>query len=197
MRTTQSEEIRKKIELKKEHIDNWVKKHKIDDEKEEIMKNINKKLEEDKDAELENLFNVLPGYLQKKLKNLLCSKTLSQVKLLKLMNDNVLKTMCDYLTPVTYPADRVIFQVGDPIDRMLLIIEGTVWTYSKQLGEGDVYEENLLTWASADKPRFEDLPRCTEYLKCETKVEGFTLSAQDLLRVVSKHEGSWKLYFGP
>ncbi|CAL9015990.1 unnamed protein product, partial [Prunus brigantina] len=216
MRTSQSEEIRRKIELKKEDIDKWMKKYQIDDEKEEIMKNINKKLEEDKDAELENLFNVLPGYLKKKLKNLLCFEILSQVKLLKLINDNVLRMMCDSLTPVTFEADQIIFQMGHPIDRMLLIIEGTAWTYRtrgeetakdsgaapspsptepKRLGKGDVYGENLLTWASAAKSGYEDLPQFTEYLKCETKVEGFTLSAQDLLRVVSKHEGSWKMNF--
>lgn len=81
MRTTQSEEIRKKIELKKGDIDEWMKKYHIDDgKKDEIMKNINKKLEEDKDAELENLFNVLPGYMKKYLKHLLCFKTLSQVR---------------------------------------------------------------------------------------------------------------------
>ncbi|PQM37349.1 cyclic nucleotide-gated ion channel 1-like [Prunus yedoensis var. nudiflora] len=126
--------------------------------------------------------------------------------------------MCYCLTPVTYPADHIIFQMGHPIDRMLLIIDGTAWTYrttpnpsfargddsgaapsppqtaTKRLGKGDVYGENLLTWASANKSGFEDLPRYTEYLKCDTKVEGFTLSAQDLLSVVSKHEGSWKLY---
>ncbi|VVA37016.1 PREDICTED: cyclic [Prunus dulcis] len=223
MRTTRSEEIRKKIELKKGDIEEWMKKYHIDDQKkDEIMKNINKKLEEDKDSELENLFNVLPGYMKKYLKHLLCFKTLSQVGLLKLMNDNVLKTMCDYMTPVTYAAGHMIFSVNDPIDRMLLIIEGKAFTYTtpnSSFARGEettensgaapfpspeddeglgkvVYGENLLKWASANKPRFEDLPLGTENVKCHTKVEGFTLSAQDLLKVVSEREQSWKLYFG-
>ncbi|XP_008225619.1 PREDICTED: cyclic nucleotide-gated ion channel 1-like [Prunus mume] len=219
MRTTQSEEIRKKIELKKGDIDEWMKKYHIDDEKkDEIMKNINKKLEEDKDAELEILFNVLPGYMKKHLKHLLCFKTLSQVKLLQYINENVLTMMCDCLTPVTYKANQMIFREGEPIDRMLLIIDGTVFTYSnssfarreettedsgvpspkdKEEPGKSVYGEKLLRWASPNKSGFKDLPPWTENVKCLTKVEGFTLSAQDLQRVVSKHERWWKLNFEP
>ncbi|CAB4307008.1 unnamed protein product [Prunus armeniaca] len=97
-----------------------------------------------------------------------------QVELLKFMNDRVLKMMCDCLTPVTYAPDHIIFRMGDPIDRMLLIIEGTVLTYSlsltrdeettkdsgvapspsmatKKLERGDVYGEELLKWASPNK----------------------------------------------
>ena len=80
MRTTKSEEIRQKIDLKKDVIETWMKENNVpDDMKKEIMKNINKKLEEDKDADLENLFNVLPGYMKNSLKHHLCFKILSQV----------------------------------------------------------------------------------------------------------------------
>ncbi|XP_021816238.1 cyclic nucleotide-gated ion channel 1-like [Prunus avium] len=211
MRTTTQEEIRKKIrkkiESKKEDINTWMKRYHIDYEmKKEIMKNINKiLLEEDKDAEVENLFNVLPGYMKKHLKRLLCLKTLSQVELLQLMDDSVLIMMCDCLKPVTYAVDHIIFPKEHPIDRMLLIIEGTVWTYgtsgeetaTKELGKGDVYGEELLMWASPYKAGIDNLPTSNENVKCHTQVEGFALSAKDLLKVVSKHEQRWKLNLDP
>ncbi|CAL8148425.1 unnamed protein product [Prunus armeniaca] len=228
MRTTQSEEIRKKIEFKKEATDMWMEKNAIpDDERKEIRKMIKRSdrhLEGDKDSVLENLFNVVPGYMQKFLKHFLCMKILKEVDLLQLMDDSVLKMMCDCLKPVTYAVDHIIFPKEHPIDRMLLIIEGTVLTYSitpipsltpgeekdsgaapspfpsmatKQLGKGDVYGEELLTWASPKKTGIDNLPTSNEYVKCHTKVEGFVLSAQDLLKVVSKSKQLWKLNIGP
>ncbi|XP_021802865.1 cyclic nucleotide-gated ion channel 1-like [Prunus avium] len=228
MRTTQSEESRKKIKSKEGEIDTWMKKYDIGDGmKKEIMKIIHKKLEEDKDADLENLFNVLPGYMKKYLKHHLCSNFLSQVELLKLMNATVLKMMCDCLTPVTYAAEHIIFPMGGPIDRMLLIIEGTVLTYSSitpnpsfargeettkdsgaapspstsmatnELEKGNVYGEELLKWASPNKTGIDNLPTSNENVRCHTKVEGFALSAKDLLKVVSKHEQSWTLNLDP
>ncbi|BFG37705.1 hypothetical protein CerSpe_239790 [Prunus speciosa] len=219
MKTTKSSVIRKKIKLKEQDIEAWMAKNCIpDDMKKEIMKNINKKLEEDKDADLENLFNVLPWYTKKCLKRVLCFNVLSKVELLQLMNESVLKMMCDYLTPVTYPKDKVIFRRGDPMDRMLVIIEGVLLTYSttpdpslthggettedsgstttKQVKKDEVYGEELLTWASAspsESGRFKNLPTCPENVRCQTKVEGFALAAKDLTSVASKCRRWWKI----
>ncbi|KAI5331643.1 hypothetical protein L3X38_021769 [Prunus dulcis] len=214
MRTTKSEEIRQKIDLKKDVIETWMKKNDIhDDMKKEIMKNINKKWEEDKDGVLENIFNVLPDYTKKSLKYELCLKILSQEPLLQLMDDKVLKMMCDSLKLVTYKADHIIFQMDHPINRMLLIIEGTVLTYkhtrgeettkdsgaapspspsmiTRLLGKGDVYGQELLTWSS-NQSGIHSHPICSENVQCQTNVEGFVLSAEDLVEV-SKCQ-RWKL----
>jgi cyclic nucleotide gated channel len=47
--------------------------------KRKIIKSIKKKLEEDKDANLENLFNILPWDTRKDLKRFLCMKALINV----------------------------------------------------------------------------------------------------------------------
>ncbi|PQP92229.1 cyclic nucleotide-gated ion channel 1 isoform X2 [Prunus yedoensis var. nudiflora] len=135
METTKSEKLREhidmdkeaqKIKLKQRKIEKWMEKVGIpDDLKKEII-NINPNLEEDKDADLENLFNCVPWYMKKSLKQLLGLNILSQVELLKETKDEVLKAMCDDLTPVTYAKDKIIIREGDRIDRMLLIIDGTV-----------------------------------------------------------------------
>ncbi|KAI5331642.1 hypothetical protein L3X38_021768 [Prunus dulcis] len=217
MRTTKSDELKRNIKL----IEQWMDKHRIpDDMKKEIMNNVNQKLEEGEDADLETLFNVLPWYTKKFLKQFLCLNILSQVELLKLMPERVLKMMCDCLTPVTYAPDHIIFPMGHPIDRMLLIIEGTVLTYSssftrgeettkdsgvapspsmatEELERGYVYGEELLKWASPNKTGIDKLPTSNENVKCLTKVEGFVLSAKNLQLVVSESGQLWKLNVDP
>ncbi|PQM42659.1 cyclic nucleotide-gated ion channel 1-like [Prunus yedoensis var. nudiflora] len=123
--------------------------------------------------------------------------------------------ICDYATPVMFPEDKIIFQRGHPLDRMLFILEGTVFTYSttsnpgrtgaspsidtKQLGRGQTYGEELLKWASPNKPRVDNdkFPTSTLNVKCHTKVEGFALSAKDLKSVASKCRRWWNLNNDP
>ncbi|KAH0992612.1 hypothetical protein GBA52_004095 [Prunus armeniaca] len=207
--TTKSEEIRQKIKKKEIVWETWMDKNRVPEElKKEIKKNIHKKLEKDKDADLENLFDVLPWYTKKILKRHLCWDILSQGQFLKVMNEKVLKMICDYATPVMFPEGKNIFQMGHPVDRMLFIIEGTVLTYSttngasssivtKQLGKGHIYGEELLMWASPNKSKVDKLPTSTEIVKCHTKVEGFALSAKDLISVASKCRRWWNLNNDP
>ncbi|KAH0992570.1 hypothetical protein GBA52_004053 [Prunus armeniaca] len=207
--TTKSEDIRQKIKTKEQVLEKWMEKNHVHENlKKEIMKNIRQKLEKDKDADLENLFDVLPWHTKKSLKRHLCWDILSQVQFLKVMDEKVLKMICDYATPVTFPEDKIIFQSGHPLDRMLFILEGTVFTYSttsdpgrtgaspsiptKQLGRGQAYGEELLMWASPNKPMV-DVPTSTEFVKCHTKVEGFALSAKDLISVATKCRRWWNL----
>ncbi|VVA34052.1 PREDICTED: cyclic [Prunus dulcis] len=208
--TTKSEEIRQKIKKKELVWETWMDKNRVPEElKKEIKKNIHKKLEKDKDADLENIFDVLHWYTKKILKRHLCWDILSQVQFLKVMDDKVLKMICDYAKPVMFPEDKTIFRRGDLLDRMLFIMEGTIFTYSttcdsgrtgastsiptKQLGRGKTFGEELLMWASPNKPRVDKLPTSTEIVKCHTKVEGFALSATDLLSVASKCRRWWNL----
>ncbi|PQQ00561.1 cyclic nucleotide-gated ion channel 1-like [Prunus yedoensis var. nudiflora] len=129
--TTKSEDIRQKIKIKEEVLEKWMEKNNVpEDLKKEIMKNIHQTLKKDKDADLGNLFDVLPRYTRKILKRHLCWDILSEVQFLKVRDEKVLKMICDYATPVTFPENTIIFQMGHPVDRMLFIIEGTVLTYS-------------------------------------------------------------------
>jgi cyclic nucleotide gated channel len=89
--TTRSEEIREKIQTKKNDIEKWMDKNELhDDMKEEIMKNIKKKLEEDINANLENIFSLLPWYTKKALKRVLCMSTLTNVCSSIKLIDNIL-----------------------------------------------------------------------------------------------------------
>lgn len=132
------------------------------------------------------------------------------------MDEKVLKMICDYLKPVMYAEGTMVFHMGDPLDKMLFITEGTILTYkttstdshvaaeNAKIGpssnpssgthaKGDFYGEQLLHWASQKNVNLKEVPCSGDNVKCHTKVEGFVLRAKDLKTVVSKCEYWWKL----
>ncbi|KAM1126956.1 hypothetical protein COP2_043349 [Malus domestica] len=132
-------------------------------------------------------------------------KTLRTVKTLKDMNEKVSMLMCDYLKPVTYSENSFVFRKGDPLDWVLFIMEGTMWTYTssdgqagngismaiKRLGKGNFYGEELLNRAP---DCFTELPVSSKHLKSVTKVEAFVLTAKDLETIVSRCKPYWDLH---
>lgn len=188
------------------------------DIKKEIRRNIKQKLEENKDADLENLFSILPTYTKTCLKRFLCMKILRKVPKLERMDGKALKMMCDYLKPVMYDESTIVFQMGDPLHSILFITEGTILTYKTtcndshhgaaenvtsgisaspllgNLDKGDFYgAEELIKWASQTEVNLAEVPLSTLNVKCDSKVEGFALTAKDLIRVASECEYCWKL----
>ncbi|XP_068328487.1 cyclic nucleotide-gated ion channel 1-like [Pyrus communis] len=124
-------------------------------------------------------------------------KALKKIPMLKDMDEKVWKKMCEYLKPATYIENSFVFRTGDPLDCMLFVIKGTLWTYAssdshagqgissmaiKLLREGDFYGEELLDWAS---DCFTEVPVSSKHVKSRTKVEAFVLMAEDLATVVS------------
>ncbi|TQE04651.1 hypothetical protein C1H46_009734 [Malus baccata] len=121
-----------------------------------------------------------------------------EIPKLKDMDEKVLTMICDYLKPATYVENSFVFRTGDPLDCMLLIIEGTMWTYEssdshagqgissmaiKPLRKGDFYGEELLNCASHC---FTEVPVSSKHVKSQTKVEAFLLMAKDLETVLDK-----------
>lgn len=117
--------------------------------------------------------------------------------------------ICDYLKPVIYTQKKFVFRVGEPLDSMLFIVEGTVIIYTTSsttdspsmihevLGDNGVYGgEQLMSWVSRDSTpddelgSLRNLPISTKYVRCHTKVEGFSLTAKDLNTVLSKLNNS-------
>ncbi|GMN39892.1 hypothetical protein TIFTF001_009120 [Ficus carica] len=89
---------------------------------------------------------------------------------------------------------------GEPLDKMLLITQGVVWTYKSSsdvegnristirtgfLKKGDFYGEELLAW-SFQCTSLSNVPISTTNVKSHTKVEAFVLMAKDLRKAVSR-----------
>ncbi|XP_062003279.1 cyclic nucleotide-gated ion channel 1-like isoform X2 [Rosa rugosa] len=203
------EDIRKKIRLKETGIRKWMDSHKLPENlKKDIMKNIEQKLEENKDTDLETLFFTTP---MKCLRRFLGMELLKKVPKLKMMDNGVLQMMCYNLKPVKYDDGDEVFQKGVQLHRMLLITEGALSTCgttsnddqvatedaekgsisncpSGNLDKGAFYgAEELIDWV-IQKKNLCQLPISGFNVKCFSKVEGFVLTAKDLRRVFSKYE---------
>ncbi|TQE04647.1 hypothetical protein C1H46_009730 [Malus baccata] len=203
----EEEETKHKIRMRKLDVRRWISDNKFpDDVKKEIMDSIEKILKKDKDADVHKPFLILPWQTKRTVKRHLFMGTLKKVNRLKGMNEKVLTLMCDCLKPVTYGETSFVFRMGDPLDCMMFIIQGTVWTYGssenqvgqgvssmaiKRVGKGYIYGEELLDWAS---DCFNELPVSSKHVKSQTKVEAFVLMAKDLETVVSRCKTYWDLH---
>ncbi|TQE04648.1 hypothetical protein C1H46_009731 [Malus baccata] len=199
-----SEEIGRKIRMKKLGVRAWISRNEFpDDIKNEIMNSTEQILIKNKDANVDNPFLILPWQTKRSVKRYLFMDTLKTVKMLKGMDERVLMLICDYLMPVTYGANNFIFRMGDPLDFMLFIIDGTMWSYASSdsqagngtssmatepLGKGQFYGEELLEWALDG---FTKVPVSSKHVKSQTKVEAFVLMAKDLQTVVSRVKQHW------
>ncbi|KAL6291675.1 hypothetical protein ACE6H2_009185 [Prunus campanulata] len=84
-----------KIRMKELDVRSWISRNELPyDLRKEIMNIIKLKLDENKDADLVNLFSILPWHTRKSLKRCLCMKTLKTVPILKNLDEKVLIMMC-------------------------------------------------------------------------------------------------------
>nr|XP_017187693.1 cyclic nucleotide-gated ion channel 1-like [Malus domestica] len=110
------------------------------------------------------------------------------------LDEKVLKEICQSLQPVMFTEDTYIVKEGKPLDKMLFITQGIVWSYGSSnnngstrcLKKGDFYGEELLNWVS-EVSYLTALPISTRFVKSHTHVEAFVLRAYDLKTIVSKN----------
>ena len=104
-------------------------------------------------------------------------------------DEKVYNTIYSYLKPVVYQENSFIIRKGEPLDLMLFITQGVVWSFGsssspmERLERGDYYGIELLEW-QLRSTSYSDFPIATCNVKSHTKVEAFTLSAIDLGRVL-------------
>lgn len=119
-----------------------------------------------------------------------------QVPLFEKMDDQLLDALCYRLKPVLYTEDSYIVREGDPVDEMLFIMRGKLFTVTTNGGRtgffnaeylkaGDFCGEELLTWA-LDPHSSSNLPTSTRTVQALSEVEAFALMANDLKFVASQ-----------
>ncbi|XP_061999233.1 cyclic nucleotide-gated ion channel 1-like, partial [Rosa rugosa] len=209
--TIRSDELklRQKMQLISPEIDLWLYKNDLPKDldvvvgktvktlKMVIIDNIQRKLQENKDVDVENVLSILPLRQRRCILSLLRLTALKKVPLFEDMDEKVLNAICAHLKPVIYAEDSYILQEGEPLEKMLFITQGTAWSYTtisetstgysntKCLGKGDLYGEELLSWALKSTP-FSELPISTRIVRSQTKVEAFAIRAKDLKNVIAK-----------
>ncbi|KAM1162120.1 hypothetical protein TB2_001125 [Malus domestica] len=157
----------------------------IKDMKLPIMKKVQKALEENKEINLDNLLPLLPSYVQGFIKEHLAK--LNQVPMLRGIDEDVLKIICQKLEPVRYPKNSFIIQKGEPLEKMLYILDGDVSIEERssddsKRGVGELCGQELLRWPFYYSfPSTTTTPLATESVKAFGVVEALALNAQDLL----------------
>ncbi|XP_021830089.1 cyclic nucleotide-gated ion channel 1-like [Prunus avium] len=210
-RTSAKMRIIQQLKMKDLEVQLWLSENDIPKNmKATIMQKVHKQLEQNKDVHVENILSILPLEQKRFIKRHLCWPTMKKVPMLRVMDDQVLKEIFDYLKPVSYTEDNHIIVEGEPLVKMLFITQGILLTYTtnngagkssggssttKCLGKGDFYGEELLTWASTFSP-LSDLPISTRFVKSLTKVEAFALTANDLKIIASKFQWHFKTDVG-
>ncbi|XP_030500455.2 putative cyclic nucleotide-gated ion channel 13 isoform X2 [Cannabis sativa] len=162
-----------------------------------VMKYVQLRLQEGKDVDIEHLLHILPLTLGMSIKKHMCFPILKKVPLFRSMDEYVYETICKYLKPVTYSEKSYIVRKGEPLDMVLFITQGVVWTFgssttpTNRLQKGDFYGNELVEW-QLSSTSYNDFPISTANLKSHTKVEAFTLMAIDLEHVLSS---CWSKFF--
>ncbi|KAF7131761.1 hypothetical protein RHSIM_Rhsim09G0204600 [Rhododendron simsii] len=173
------------------------------------------KWQETRGVDEENLIVNLPKDLRRDIKRHLCLDLLmrvsssvcvafcistnvpfQEVPMFEKMDEQLLDAMCDRLKPVLYTEDSYIVREGDPVDEMLFVMRGKLFTVttnggrtgffnSDYLKAGDFCGEELLTWA-LDPHSSTNLPISTRTVQALSEVEAFALMADDLKFVASQ-----------
>ncbi|CAN6710399.1 unnamed protein product [Malus baccata var. baccata] len=127
--------------------------------KSRIMRKVKQALYDSMDADLNNIFPLLPSEVQSRIKEPLA--WLKQVPIFREMDEVVLKKIYEHLKPVKYNENSDIIQKGQPLDKMIFIVDGELCdSYSAP----KLYGEELLRWPfSTSFPRTK--PLATESVK--------------------------------
>ncbi|XP_022714568.1 cyclic nucleotide-gated ion channel 1-like [Durio zibethinus] len=152
------------------------------------------KWQESRGVDVENLLKNFPKEIIMNIKSELFLKRLTKsfnygkVKRFNFLGDRALNELCYYAKPVLFIKRSYITKEGDPIDKMLFIVQGKLRTYSSSnktsesddtayLQDGDFCGEELLEeWHPFQSRHF---PISKRNIQALTKVEAFSLSADD------------------
>ncbi|XP_008225798.1 PREDICTED: uncharacterized protein LOC103325420 isoform X2 [Prunus mume] len=208
----EDEDLRQKMKImtKERDILEWLSRNDLDDDlKTKIIMHmkLNKIVDENinADVNVEYLSNNIPFGIAISIKRQLCISTLKKVPMLEKMPENVFANICYELKPVTYTEDSYIVRAGEQLDLMLIIVEGKILQtdmtldtgttgssmITNYLEKGDFCGEDLLSWASPNILFSGDAPVSTHDVRCETKVEGFALTADKLRSFISQYPSEW------
>ncbi|GAY45519.1 hypothetical protein CUMW_090080 [Citrus unshiu] len=193
--TSKEDEIRQKVR----EIDQWLPFGKLPKKlQKEIKQHQPSKLLKTTGVDEEYVVNHLPRHLRTNIKQKLCLDLLKKVEEFGNWSDSSLERLCDVVKPVVFTERSYILWEGNPIDQMLFVLQGKLWTYTSRsitgfssnsgnpnnhLEDGDFSGEELIAWAKADRDS-SNLPISTKTIQALTNVEAFVLMADDLKQVL-------------
>nr|GMC66960.1 cyclic nucleotide-gated ion channel 1 [Ipomoea batatas] len=109
--------------------------------------------QETRGVDEENLIHNLPKDLRRDIKRHLCLALLMRVPMFEKMDEQLLDAMCDRLKPVLYTEHSYIVREGDPVDEMLFIMRGKLFSVTTNGGRTGFFNSDYLK-AVADDLKF-------------------------------------------
>ncbi|TQD95242.1 hypothetical protein C1H46_019164 [Malus baccata] len=188
-KTSRTENLKHKMKMKRKRkeksreIDlllfkNGISTRRIKDMKLQIMEKVQEGIEAYMDTKWDNVIPLLPSEIQSVMRKSLSMTMLKEVQMLKGMDEGVLQKLHQQLEPVKYTdeKDPNIIQKGQPLDKMLFIVDGHVSIENSQRGPGGLCGEELLRWPFyASFPHKK--PLAAESVKAVGVVEALALKA--------------------
>ncbi|PRQ58951.1 putative rmlC-like jelly roll protein [Rosa chinensis] len=160
------------------------------------MERVRQELEEYRDVDVENVLPILPVELQSYIKSCLPITRLKKVPMLRSVDEEVLRAICEHMKPIKYTniRGRVYHsRDGEPLEKMIFIVEGDLGVERRNsatrdlLYEGDFYGEELVHWVSVSHTSFPArLPLSVDSAYVTNNDSILILMADDLKSVVSK-----------
>ncbi|XP_038888707.1 cyclic nucleotide-gated ion channel 2-like [Benincasa hispida] len=144
------------------------------------------------------LIRGLPDGLRRDIKRYLCLDLVKKVPFFHMLDDLILDNICDRVKPLLYAEGEKIVREGDPVQKMVFIIEGCVersqgwlskgFVCTSWLNSGGFFGEELLSWCLRFRrhPYFDKLPSSLATFTCLQPVEAYGLDAPDL-KYITKH----------
>ncbi|XP_041013896.1 cyclic nucleotide-gated ion channel 1-like [Juglans microcarpa x Juglans regia] len=170
-------------------IEGWISTIGLPDQlKDIIISYVTPILEDQKNViDTENPFPHPPTPHRRLIKLHLCLPLLRTVPIFRNESEELLyEIICKFFKQVQYNENSYIVREREPLDVMIFVVKGIVWTYTSNHGDkteclkkGDHFGRDIVEWA-LKSPGLSDLPLSTRTLKCHTKVETFCLKAGDL-----------------
>ncbi|XP_062074779.1 cyclic nucleotide-gated ion channel 1-like [Humulus lupulus] len=163
----------------------WMSKNEIPKNiKKKIKKYIQLRLQDGKDVDINHILHILPPSDVVLIKK-------HMFHYFKHKDEVVYDTICNYLKPVTYSENSYIIRKGEPLDMMLFITQGVVWTFGNttspmsRLQKGEFYGNELIEWR-LKSTSYDEFPISLVNVKTHNNVEALALMAINLERVLSK-----------
>ncbi|PRQ59496.1 putative protein kinase RLK-Pelle-WAK family [Rosa chinensis] len=199
LETTRIESHRHKMKIKRKiqeigpEIELWLSKSGLpknpkDKIKPQIMEKVQQVLAENKNAGLDHIISILPSELRRYIESFSPWNRLKQELVLQTMDEEVLKVIREHLKPMKYTKNNVIIQENEPLEMMLIIVEGHLsiekrdYASNTQRGPTELYGEKLLTWPSSSFFPGK-LPTAAESARAIDDVEALVLMADDMKSV--------------
>ncbi|PKI38736.1 hypothetical protein CRG98_040849 [Punica granatum] len=141
------------------------------------------------------LIKDLPDGLRRDIKRYLCLDLIKKVPLFHDLDDLILDNICDRVQPLLYSKDEKIIREGDPVHKMVFIMQGLVRRdqnlskgsmASNLLEPGGFLGDELLSWSLRRGSSTDRLPASAATFVCLRTTEAFGLDAGDL-RYITDH----------